>query len=65
MNAVKPYRVADTDGMRFWLGDAGKSLWQSTEMMGKATIFLAGQDRKWGMGTVPTDQEICTWHGFT
>ena len=65
VNAVKPHRVVDTDGMRLWQPDADKSLWQSAEMMVQATILLATQDSKGITGTIATDREICTWHGLT
>lgn len=64
VNAVKPHRVVDTDGMRLWQPDADKSLWQSADMMVKAVNLLAGQDSKGITGTIATDREICTWHGL-
>ena len=64
VNGLKPYRVVDTDGMRFWLKDADKSAWQSADMMVKAAIFLAGQDSRGTTGTVATDRQICKWHGL-
>ena len=64
VNAVKPHRVVDTDGMRLWQPEADKSLWQSADMMVKATSFLADQDSQGITGTVATDREICTWHGL-
>lgn len=64
VNAVKPHRVVDTDGMRLWQPKADKSLWQSAEMMVQATILLANQDSKGITGTIATDREICTWHGL-
>jgi len=64
VNAVKPHRVVDTEGMRYWLRDADKSSWQSAEMMVKATLFLACQDSQGVTGTVSTDREICMWHGL-
>ncbi|KPK96747.1 MAG: hypothetical protein AMJ95_12485 [Omnitrophica WOR_2 bacterium SM23_72] len=64
VNAVKPHRVVDTDGMRLWQPDADTSSWQSADMMVKATSFLATQDSKGITGTVTTDREICTWHGL-
>jgi citronellol/citronellal dehydrogenase len=64
VNGLKPYRVVDTDGMRFWLKDADKSAWQSADMMVKAAIFLANQNSKGTTGTVATDREICKWHGL-
>lgn len=65
VNAVKPHRVVDTDGMRLWQPDADKSLWQSADMMVQAVNLLAVQDSKGITGTIATDREICTWHGLT
>jgi citronellol/citronellal dehydrogenase len=64
VNAVKPHRVVDTNGMRLWQPNADKSLWQTADMMVKATILLANQDSKGITGTIATDREICTWHGL-
>ena len=64
VNAVKPHRVVDTDGMRLWQPGADTALWQSADMMVKATVFLAQQDSKGITGTVATDRELCTWHGL-
>jgi citronellol/citronellal dehydrogenase len=64
VNAIKPHRVVDTDGMRLWQPDADKSSWQSSDMMIKAIILLARQDSKGITGTIATDREICTWHGL-
>ena len=64
VNAVKPHKVVDTDGMRLWQPEADKSSWQSSEMMVKATMLLAVQDSKGITGTIATDREICTWHGL-
>jgi NAD(P)-dependent dehydrogenase (short-subunit alcohol dehydrogenase family) len=64
VNALKPHRVVDTDGMRLWQPDADKSSWQSPELMVKATNLLAVQDSKGITGMIATDREICTWHGL-
>jgi len=64
VNAVKPHRVVDTDGMRLWQPNADKSSWQSADRMVQATILLANQDSKGITGTIATDREICTWHGL-
>jgi len=64
VNAVNPHRVVDTDGMRLWQPEADTALWQSADMMVKATVFLAQQDSKGITGTVATDRELCTWHGL-
>ena len=64
VNAVKPHRVVETDGMRLWQPGADTTLWQSADMMVKAIVFLAQQDSKGIAGTVATDRELCTWHGL-
>lgn len=64
VNALKPHKVVDTDGMRLWQPEADKSSWQSADMMVKATTLLAAQDSKGITGTIATDREICTWHGL-
>lgn len=64
VNAVKPHKVIDTDGMRLWQPEADKSQWQSADMMVKAVNLLAIQDSKGITGTIATDREICTWHGL-
>jgi NAD(P)-dependent dehydrogenase (short-subunit alcohol dehydrogenase family) len=65
VNAVKPYTVVATEGMRFWLPDADHTKWQPPGMMVKTAVFLAGQDGRGVTGTVATDREICTWHGIS
>jgi citronellol/citronellal dehydrogenase len=65
VNAVKPHRVVDTDGMRLWQPDADKSSWQSAELMTRTVNLLASQDSKGITGIIATDREICTWHGLT
>lgn len=64
VNALKPHRIVDTDGMRLWLPDADRSSWQSTDMMSRAAVFLAAQDGRGVTATIATDREICTWHGL-
>jgi NAD(P)-dependent dehydrogenase (short-subunit alcohol dehydrogenase family) len=64
VNAIKPAKVVDTEGIRFWLPDADKSQWQSPERMVKCVAFLASQDASGVTGTVATDEELCTWHGL-
>jgi citronellol/citronellal dehydrogenase len=64
VNALKPHRVVDTDGMRLWQPDADKESWQSADMMIRAAVLLASQDSKGITGTIATDREICTWHGL-
>lgn len=62
VNALKPHRVVDTDGMRLWQPEADTASWQSADMIVKAASFLADQDSKGLTGTVATDRELCTWH---
>jgi citronellol/citronellal dehydrogenase len=64
VNALKPHRVVDTDGMRLWQPEADTASWQSADMMVKAASFLADQDSKGVTGAVSTDRELCTWHGL-
>jgi len=64
VNALKPHRIVDTDGMRLWLPDADRSSWQSADMMSRAAVFLAAQDGRGVTATIATDREICTWHGL-
>lgn len=64
VNALKPHKVVDTDGMRLWQPEADKSEWQSADMMVRAAILLACQDAKGITASIATDREICTWHGL-
>jgi len=64
VNAIKPQRIVDTEGMRFWLPDADKSQWSSTDLMVKAAIHLAAQNARGITGVIATDEEICTWHNL-
>jgi citronellol/citronellal dehydrogenase len=64
VNALKPHRVVDTDGMRLWQPEADRSSWQSTDMMVRAATFLACQDASGVTATIATDREVCTWHGL-
>jgi len=64
VNALKPHKVIDTDGMRLWQPEADKSAWQSADMMVRAAVLLACQDGKGITATIATDREICTWHGL-
>jgi citronellol/citronellal dehydrogenase len=64
VNAIKPVKVVDTEGMRFWQKNADKSQWQTPEKMVKCAIFLAAQDTHRVTGTVATDEELCAWYGL-
>ena len=63
VNALKPRGVVDTPGMRFMnpgLDTSLLSLWDSSDMMVKAAVFLAAQDASGITGVVATDEELCT-----
>jgi NAD(P)-dependent dehydrogenase (short-subunit alcohol dehydrogenase family) len=64
VNAIKPVKVVNTDGMRFWMKDADKSNWQTPDKMVKCAIFLATQDATGITGTVVSDDEFVAWHGL-
>lgn len=64
VNALKPQRVVDTEGMRFWMPHADRSGWVQPEKMLKCALFLATQDAKGVTGVVATDEEICSWYGL-
>ncbi len=64
VNAIKPVKVVNTEGMRFWMKDADKSNWQTPDKMVKCAIFLATQDAKGITGTVVSDDEFVAWHGL-
>jgi len=64
VNAIKPQKIVDTEGMRFWMPDADKSQWSSPDLMVKAAIHLAAQDAKGVTAVVATDEEFCAWHNL-
>lgn len=64
VNAIKPVKVVNTEGMRFWMADADKSQWQTPDKMVKCALFLATQDARGITGTVVSDDEFVTWHGL-
>lgn len=64
VNAVKPEKVVDTEGMRTQAADPDKIDWQSPQKMVKCAVFLAAQDARGVTGTVTTDQELTVWHGL-
>lgn len=64
VNAIKPLKIVDTEGMRFWMSDADKSEWQSPRRMVRCVVFLASQDASGVTGTVSIDEEFCTGHGL-
>lgn len=64
VNCLKPHRVVDTEGMRFWVKEEDRKDWVSPDKMVRCAIFLAEQDAKGISGTVATDEELCAWHGL-
>lgn len=64
VNAIKPVKVVNTEGMRFWMADADKSQWQTPDKMVKCALFLATQDARGITGTVVSDDEFVAWHGL-
>jgi citronellol/citronellal dehydrogenase len=64
VNGIKPARIVNTEGMRFWLTDADHSEWASADKMVNAAIHLAAQDAKGITGTISTDEEFCTCHNL-
>ena len=64
VNAIKPVKVVNTDGMRFWMADADKSNWQTPDQMVNCAVFLAGQTAQGITGTITSDEEFLTWHGL-
>jgi len=69
INCVKPRGAIGTEGVRMWndvrhTSDRSGS-WDTTEMIEKATLFLAQQDASHGLsGTVSTDEQLCIWHNL-
>lgn len=67
VNALKPRGAVDTPGMRFMnpgFDTSLSSLWDSSDMMVKAAVFLATQDAGGVTGVVATDEELCTRHAL-
>lgn len=64
VNAIKPAKVVDTEGMNSWAADADKMHWVSPEKMVKCAIFLAAQDAKGVTGIVTTDEELFEQYGL-
>ena len=67
INCLKPRGAIGTEGVRMWSdarpGRDRTQNWDTTEMIEKATLFLA-QQTAWGglSGTVSTDEQLCAWH---
>jgi len=60
VNALKPQKVVETEGMRFWMPNADRSEWVTPEKLVKGAIFLAIQDSKRLTGLVTTEEELCS-----
>lgn len=64
VNCLKPHRVVNTEGMRFWIKEEERKGWVSPEKMVRCAIFLAHQDAMGVTGMVATDEEVYEWHGL-
>jgi citronellol/citronellal dehydrogenase len=65
VNAFKPRGSVSTEGTRFFRTDPAQiAAMDNTDMVEKATLFLAQQDAHGVSGTVSTDEELCTWHAL-
>jgi NAD(P)-dependent dehydrogenase (short-subunit alcohol dehydrogenase family) len=64
VNCIKPHRIVNTEGMRFWVAEEDRKDWTSADKMVKCVVFLASQDAKSVTGVVATDEELCAWHGL-
>jgi citronellol/citronellal dehydrogenase len=65
VNALKPSKVVDTEGMRLWADEEERLGWSSPDAMVECAVFLAKQDAKSVTGTVATDDEYISWHGLS
>jgi len=65
VNCLKPKKVVDTEGMRFWMNEEDRKDWVSPDKMVACAIFLAQQDSKGVTGVVATDEELSVWHGLS
>lgn len=64
VNAVKPWGVVDTEGMRLWVPEEERAGWKSPASMVAAVLFLAKQDAGGVTGCVGFDDEYIAWHGL-
>lgn len=58
VNAVKPTKVIDTEGMSFNAENVDKSGWTTPETMVKCILFLASQNASGVTGQIFTDREL-------
>ena len=64
VNCLKPKEPVDTEGMRFWAGEAERKGWASPDKMVRCAVFLAAQNASGVTGVVATDEELRLWHGL-
>jgi len=64
VNCLKPKRVVNTEGMRFWAKEQERQGWVPPDKMVKCAVFLAAQDASGVTGVVATDEELSQWHGL-
>jgi len=66
VNTTMPRGSIGTEGVRLWNSVRNtQARWDTTEMIEKATLFLAQQDAWHGVsGVVATDEQLCAWHGL-
>lgn len=64
VNALKPAKVIDTEGMRLWVPEEERRGWSSPGAMVACAVFLAKQDANGVTGTVATDDEYVCWYGL-
>jgi citronellol/citronellal dehydrogenase len=64
VNALKPSKVIDTEGMRMWADEKERRGWSSPDAMVECAVFLAKQEGKSVTGTVANDDEYIAWHGL-
>jgi citronellol/citronellal dehydrogenase len=64
VNCLKPKRVVNTEGMRFWAKEEERQGWVPPDKMVKCAVFLAAQDASGVTGIVATDEELSQWHGL-
>ncbi len=64
VNALKPEKPVDSEGMRLNAPQSEWHTWVSAEKMCKAAVFLAQQDSKGTTGGIWWDEEICERFGL-
>jgi len=64
VNAVKPWGVVSTEGMRMWASPEEQVGWKSPASMVTCAVFLAKQDAQGVTGCVAFDDEYVCWHGL-